>query len=463
MDVLKKLRIKMIVSIIAVQMIVLAALFLLLDVSVTKTVNDKAFGFLTQLSQNGGHLPRPKNFQPFSGPGFERRDQAPFQENRDGVPSDRLDPPSEALSVNREGVAGPFNRQSSSSGVASFLKWIRIESYDFRNYFAVLVSPDRTSTQIIHDFPLNYTDHEIQEIVKKILSENRKKGSADGLSYLISDQGADTLVCVMDRSSELSTLYQFYEFTGAFYGVSLLAAFFLSWLLAGWAVKPVAAAFAKQKQFIADAGHELKTPIAVIGANIDVLMSDIPDNKWLAYIRTENERMGHLVKDLLYLAKTDADRQVFHFSQFDFTAAVNSAVLPFESVIFEQQKELELDIAESMRFFGDEQQIKQAIIILVDNAIKNSDPGAVIKVSAHTDQQKVTLSVYNTGHGIPPDDLEKIFLRFYRSDASRARQTGGYGLGLAIAKSIAESHHGHLSAASEYGSWAEFTLMLPVQ
>jgi len=116
-----------------------------------------------------------------------------------------------------------------------------------------------------------------------------------------------------------------------------------------------------------------------------------------------------------------------------------------------------------MRFFGDEQQIKQAIIILVDNAIKNSDPGAVIKVSAHTDQQKVTLSVYNTGHGIPPDDLEKIFLRFYRSDASRARQTGGYGLGLAIAKSIAESHHGHLSAASEYGSWAEFTLMLPVQ
>ena len=149
------------------------------------------------------------------------------------------------------------------------------------------------------------------------------------------------------------------------------------------------------------------------------------------------------------------------FFDFNFSNAVENSVLPFEVVAFESQKTLELDVQKGIICNGDEKSLKQIFIILVDNAIKNSEEGAKIRVTATSDDKKIVLKVYNTGSGIPKDELEKIFLRFYRSDSSRVRKTGGYGLGLAIARTIAEDHGGTLTATSEVGHWAEFTLTIP--
>ena len=136
-------------------------------------------------------------------------------------------------------------------------------------------------------------------------------------------------------------------------------------------------------------------------------------------------------------------------------------MLPFEVIAFESQKTLSLNIQKGIICNGDEKSLKQIFVILVDNAIKNSETNDKISVTASADEKKILFKVHNTGAGIPKEELEKIFLRFYRSDYSRARKTGGYGLGLAIAKSIAEDHGGTLYASSEVGKWAEFTLVLP--
>lgn len=467
MDVLRKLRIKMIVSIVVVLMLVLAALFLTLDFSLTKAENDKTLNFLSQLALNDGHLPH------IGPPGEDRVPANGSRQENNGLPDKAMPLDDKNMPEPREprpddfGHPVPpdeaFENNDSRNSMRSILSWLRLDSFgSFRNYFAVRITSDGSIVEIIRDFPLSYTDDEISQITKKIVLQEKDKGIYNGMFYLITHTSETSLVCVMNRQNEIATLYQLYSYSGLIYFISLFFAFLLAWFLSLWAIRPVAAAFEKQKRFIADAGHELKTPIAVISANIDVLLSDMPDNKWLQYIRDENERMSHLVKDLLFLARNDADRSVMHESHFNFTAAVNSAVLPFESVIFEQNKKLELNAAENMKCYGDESQIKQVIIVLVDNAIKNSEAGALIRVTAAQEGQKVVVKVYNTGRGIAESDLEKIFLRFYRADTSRVRETGGYGLGLAIAKTITEAHGGTLTVDSLYGSWAEFTLTLPV-
>ncbi|MBQ2481928.1 MAG: GHKL domain-containing protein, partial [Treponema sp.] len=234
------------------------------------------------------------------------------------------------------------------------------------------------------------------------------------------------------------------------------------WNFSRIAVEPVEEAFLRQRNFIADASHELKTPIAVIGANIDVVEQELPGNKWLGYIKTENSRMAELVKNLLYLAKNDADRNNLCMMKFDFANAVEGAALPFESVAMEQGKSMDISVPEEpLWVMGDESHIKQVAVILIDNAIKNSDAGAVIKISVRAEGKKGFLTVYNTGRGIAEKDIPQIFNRFYRADSSRARSTGGYGLGLTIAKSIADSHRGKITVKSEEGKYAEFTFMMP--
>lgn len=221
--------------------------------------------------------------------------------------------------------------------------------------------------------------------------------------------------------------------------------------------------YKNQRDFFANASHELKTPVAVIEANLSVLEHDISKNRWIENIKTENLRMERLVKDLLYLAKDDAGSIEYKKENFDLCSSINKAVLPFEAVAFEQDKELFIQVPDcSVMMMGDEEKIRQAVVILIDNAIKNSDPGSKIEVSVEKDGKKVLLVVYNTGHGIHEDDLKKIFRRFYRSQYSRSKYNEGSGLGLSIAKAIVESHHGKIIAESEVNKYARFTVALPL-
>ncbi|MBQ7160050.1 MAG: HAMP domain-containing histidine kinase, partial [Treponema sp.] len=339
---------------------------------------------------------------------------------------------------------------------------LRLETIGLRNCFSVIVGPSFNVVDVINDFPLPYDRTEIPALINDIFAEEQPWGRLGGIHFLIvQKENGMQMVCIGDLQNELLAFRHLMMYSAEILLVAILIVSIASWFFADLILTPSIEAYYRQKAFISNAGHELKTPISVIGANVDVLLADYPDNKWLQYIRVENQRMGQLVKDLLYLARSDADRSPLEMCPFDFSSTVENAALLFEGIMLEQEKKLELFISSGLTCVGDESQLKQVVMILVDNAIKNSERGAVIRVSVFAEGKKLIIKVYNEGQGIRKENFSQIFERFYRGDESRARNTGGYGLGLPIALTIVQAHKGTISVASKYGEWAEFTVAIP--
>lgn len=215
-------------------------------------------------------------------------------------------------------------------------------------------------------------------------------------------------------------------------------------------VKPVEESFEKQKQFVSDASHELKTPLAVIEANADVLQSKQGDSKWLGYIQNEVQSMNKLVNDLLVLAKME-NTNTINKQKFNISKEVEMSVAVFESMIYEKNITLETNIDENIIFNGDSEDIKHIISILLDNAIKHTEKGNKIIVNFEKEKNDVKIEVKNQGEPIAEEDRERIFERFYRIDKARNRSEKRYGLGLSIAKSIVDKYKGTIKANSKDG------------
>jgi two-component system sensor histidine kinase CiaH len=248
--------------------------------------------------------------------------------------------------------------------------------------------------------------------------------------------------------------------------VMLIVIFFTSRFFANRSIAPVREAFQKQKQFIADASHELKTPLAVINTNADVLLGNSDEtiesqSKWLHRIKSETERMKTLTNDLLYLTEMDDSRAEILYSEFNVSESVESVLLTMEAVVFEKDITLDYEIQPDLTLHGNSEQIKQVVMILMDNAIKYTPPKGAISLTFKKHHSDTLLTVTNTGEGISPEHVERIFDRFYRADPSRSRKHGGYGLGLAIAKSIVEQHKGKIHAKSVQQETTSFYVQFP--
>ena len=209
-------------------------------------------------------------------------------------------------------------------------------------------------------------------------------------------------------------------------------------------VKPVLEAFDSQKQFIYDVSHELKTPIAVIMANADMISDKTEDRKWVLNIKNESERMNKLVVSSLDLLMSDNINEKENFSKINLSKCVEMSILTFESLIFENKLELVYEVEENIYFNCSIDRIKQLFAILVDNAIKHAKKDSKITIKLKKNKDSILLSVKNKGDSIPIDEREKIFERFYRVDKSRNRNENRYGLGLAIAKNIVNVHNGKI-------------------
>lgn len=302
------------------------------------------------------------------------------------------------------------------------------------------------------------------DYANQALNSGEQSGIIDNYAYLIEFKSYGRIIVFLDIN-QYQAINQNLLITTITIGFAAIIIFFiLSVALAFWLVKPVKKAFDKQKQFISDASHELKTPLAVISANTDVLESEIGENKWLSYIRTESQRMSELVNELLCLARLDdkSGHKVM-MTELNLSDLVLSTALPFESNIFEMGKKFDVDVEPDILYKGDESTLKHVMTILIDNAIKYSGEHGEISVKLYQQSNKKIIEVYNTGEGIQPENLTKIFERFFRQDESRSSngKKGGYGLGLAIAKSSVEAYGGKISAQSEYGKWVKFTVVLP--
>ena len=238
-----------------------------------------------------------------------------------------------------------------------------------------------------------------------------------------------------------------------------------------WIVKPVEQAWNQQRRFVADASHELKTPLAVIIANNQILASDpnIPkeSQRWIESTADESAHMKNLVEELLELARTDetvaGSQGVMQKAPVDFSAMVENAALEFDAIAFERGTSIEESIEEGIKVSGDPEWLERLCKILIDNACKYSAKGSPVSVKLSHDSRHCTLSVNNFGNTIDPEDLPHVFERFYRTDKARSRnaKTGGFGLGLAIAQGIANSHGGTISVTSNEASGTTFTVVLP--
>ena len=304
----------------------------------------------------------------------------------------------------------------------------------------------------------NYTEDDAQTMLDYVLEKGKTDGWYGSLQYFRKDYDRGTLVVFSDRSAEQLLLHKVLLVSILVFLLMEGVVFLLTMILTKRAMRPMQETFERQRQFISDAGHELKTPLTIISANVDILHDEIGENKWLSYVQSQAERMRVLVGEMMNLTKLEMGDKEKDFVDFSLSEAVSGVALPFEGQAFEQEKQLELEILEDISYHGNPDQIKQLVGIFMDNALKYRMEHGEIRVTLLQVQNKKTLKVYNTGKGIPESEKEKIFQRFYRSDASRARATGGYGLGLSIAQSIADAHKIRIQVESEYEHWICFIL-----
>lgn len=299
-----------------------------------------------------------------------------------------------------------------------------------------------------------------QKYISKILESKAETGTLNQYQFYQLRKDNGTLMVLTDKSAEIDMLNKLIRTTitigAAAFLLLSVAAFFLSIQI----VKPLKTAFEKQKQFVSDASHELKTPVTVISANADVLSGEIGENKWLTYIKSQTERMNVLVNDLLNLTRLENNTADFIRVDFNLSKAVVNTALPFECQAFETNKKFIVDVDEDIMINGSEKHIKQMAAIFIDNALKYSNDGGTVRVTLKNAGDKKIFTVFNTGKGIRESEKDKIFERFYRSDESRNRSTGGYGLGLAIAKSIIDKHKFKISVDTREGESISFVVTM---
>ena len=296
-------------------------------------------------------------------------------------------------------------------------------------------------------------------IAKEILAGNTASGRTGALTYIVDRRPDYTLVALMDNTvseSGLNTLLRNVLIIGS---TAILVMFFISLVLSERIIRPLEENDQKQKQFISDASHELKTPVAVISANAELLSREIGENEWLSNIVYENDRMGGLVRQLLDLSR--AENAEILMEQVDFSRVVTGEALALEMLAFDRGRVFRTDIEDGVIITGNKTQLTQLVSILLDNAIRHAT-GNEIGISLKRQGHHAVLSVVNEGDEIPRDKLEHLFDRFYRVDEARNSEGQHYGLGLSIAKAVVEKHGGSISVSCQDGK-VRFTASIPMK
>ncbi len=331
--------------------------------------------------------------------------------------------------------------------------------FQLSTFYSVAFSEDGTALSVNDGAKGLYSEDELISIARDLLSKNKSAGRLDNLSYRISSKPGYTLVAFIDDTvteSSMRTLLHNVLIVG---GTAIVVLYFISLHLSRRIIRPLEENDRQQKQFISDASHELKTPVAVIGANAELLGRELGENEWLTNIQYENDRMGGLVKQLLDLSR--AENAEVQMEQVDFSRIVTGEALAFESLAFDQGKNLQSDIKGSILLLGSRSQLTQLVSILLDNAIRHSS-GSEIDLSLKTQGHEAVLSVVNEGDEIPPERQKHLFDRFYRIDKARNSEGQHYGLGLSIAKAVVEKHGGSIGVSCQEGK-VRFTAEIPIK
>ncbi len=314
---------------------------------------------------------------------------------------------------------------------------------------------------------LELSDEDIDKLANTIVTSKQKRGSVSsfGLEYLSITEDNYTYIVAADNSFESGNIRNLFILCIISFMISFFVFFAISVLLSTWILKPVEKSWQQQNRFVSDASHELRTPITVILANLNILSSKKDDliktqYQWIDNTKEEANRMKQLVDELLFLARSDDRQNKLVFSKIDLSELLLSRMLSFEALAFEKGIRLDYDISDDLNIIGHEGNVKQLISILLDNAMKYCGDKGSVYLKAFSLKDRTYVLIENSGDLIDAEDLKHIFERFYRTDKSRSRTEGGYGLGLAIAKTIVDNMHGKISVLSDKENGTVFKLEL---
>lgn len=311
-------------------------------------------------------------------------------------------------------------------------------------FFTVWLDGEKQILRINMDSVSSISRDDVKEYLQKALKEGRERGWVSDYRYRILETGQGATVVFVNGSMNWAVTTRLLVTAFLVLLGSALLILLLTVLLSKRVVRPVAESYEKQKQFITDANHELKTPLTLILSNLDIVEAELGQNEWLDDIRSEGERMGLMINQLVALSRMDESQTHMVRAAFDLSAAVEDTVSEFRPLAAEREKKLQTSIEPGIRYEGDEGLIRRLASILLDNAVKYCDEGGEIRVEVCQHRHPVMI-VENTYAQVGQLELDRLFDRFYRADKARTF-SGSFGVGLSIAQSIVRSHRGSIHA-----------------
>ena len=385
-----------------------------------------ADGTLQILAENKGSFPRQM---------FREQDRPPVMQ---GPPNGEND--------------GPMNERRGGMGELAY------QSRFFTAWFS-----DGSLIRINLDNLASLTEEQAAALTESVYASEREKGFADEYRYRRTACDGETMLVFLNCQRELATFRSFLYASVAISLAGTLAVFLLLLAFSGRIVRPIAESYEKQKQFITDAGHELKTPITIIRADADVLESELDGvNEWITDIRRQTGRLAELTEDLIYLSKMEEENPVLQMRDFSFSELVDVTAQSFQSLALAKGKRFSASVAPELRVNGDEKALAKLVSILLDNAMKYSPENGTVDLTLERAGRNARLIVRNSTPAMEKGNADRLFARFAREDRSRNSGSGGFGLGLAIAKAVTEAHKGTICAESEDGASLTVRAELPL-
>lgn len=332
-------------------------------------------------------------------------------------------------------------------------------------YFSVLLYANGNVSTIDTGKIASVSTSEAGDYATSLYNNGKTKGFIDQYKYLsvpTTNTNGDNMVLYVfiNCSKELMTIRTYALASIGISIIGLLVVFVLVCFFSKTVTKPMAESYEKQKRFITDASHEIKTPLTIIDANTEVLEMMEGENEWTVSIRKQIARLTALTEKLVFLSRMDEDSTRLEMQEFNISDAILDTAMPFETVAESKGKTLDISVAPDINYTGSETNIRQMVSLLLDNAIKYSSENGSIRLNFSTNGKLKILSVWNTVDEIETGKLDYLFERFYRIDKSRNSKTGGFGIGLSVVQAIVQAHNGKVSAKSEDGKSIEFTISL---
>lgn len=328
-------------------------------------------------------------------------------------------------------------------------------------YFSVLF--DEEGTIILSDTSkiVSIDTEKAIEYASEIWEREAEKGFLDNYRYRRCSDNGEVRIIFLDCRRQLDNFQNFLFTTFSVSAIGLLSVLALMFYLSARIVKPFSDNYEKQKRFITDAGHELKTPLTIIDADTEILEMDLGENEWLQDIQGQTKRLADLTNALVTLSRVEEGQNRNVKVEFPLSDMVEEAVHAFQAPAKVLEKNLTAAIAPMISMNGDEKAIRELITILLDNAVKYTNEKGQISVTLEKKRNRIYLSVLNTTEYISKEQISHLFDRFYRTDTSRNSQTGGYGLGLSIAAATVDAHKGKIIAETEDEKSLGITVIFP--